>query len=323
MPITLGSSVPTNLKLGSTQISKVFQGDNLVWPVGGTGDYILDKASGAVLAYSVRKLSAGYTGDCMKVKRMSDNAVLDIGFVGDDLDTTSILNFVGNNDGEVFEWYDQTGNGNDAYLGTGLIVSNGTLVTDDVGRPTMNLLGDPATLSVRGIGYGTIGTQLYPDNVSSAGHFMRLSKSNIGTTGGINSFTNQYVMRPSGLRLYFSALLPYDSTEPGINIRYWLDTKRSGGFNPYLRSSILIEDQSYNVAVSSVRGLYDEIYFDGSVVARKPARPGTIDTAGYTGHYVMGGGMQTGMTISERIDYVRDMRPYISFISENMGSYYS
>jgi len=65
----------------------------------------------AAAAYSVRKLRAAYTGACMRVRRSSDNAEQDIGFVSGELDTTALLSFVGVNDGFVVTWYDQTGNG--------------------------------------------------------------------------------------------------------------------------------------------------------------------------------------------------------------------
>jgi hypothetical protein len=64
----------------------------------------------ATAAYSVRKLRTAYTGACMRVRRSSDNAEQDIGFVGNDLDTAALLSFVGASDGRVVTWYDQTGN---------------------------------------------------------------------------------------------------------------------------------------------------------------------------------------------------------------------
>lgn len=54
----------------------------------------------------------------MKVRRSSDNATQDIGFVGGVLDTASLLTFVGANNGFVTTWYDQSGNGNHATQAT-------------------------------------------------------------------------------------------------------------------------------------------------------------------------------------------------------------
>lgn len=76
------------------------------------GGLILDNVSGAESAYSVRLLSSGYTGSCMKVRRSSDNTEQDIGFDNGLIDTTALETFVGaGNNGFVSVWYDQTGNG--------------------------------------------------------------------------------------------------------------------------------------------------------------------------------------------------------------------
>ena len=72
----------------------------------------------ATAAYSLRKLRTSYSGSCIRVRRSSDNAEQDIGFVGNDLDTASLLSFVGANNGFVTTWYDQSGNSRDAVNAT-------------------------------------------------------------------------------------------------------------------------------------------------------------------------------------------------------------
>jgi hypothetical protein len=66
----------------------------------------------ATAAFSVRKLRTAYTGACMRVRRSSDNTEQDIGFSGGELDTASLLSFVGANNGFVVTWYDQSGSNN-------------------------------------------------------------------------------------------------------------------------------------------------------------------------------------------------------------------
>ncbi|WP_150288145.1 arabinofuranosidase catalytic domain-containing protein [Rhabdaerophilum calidifontis] len=61
-------------------------------------------------AYSVRRLDSNYSGACLRVRRSSDNAELDIGFAGQALDISALLGFVGAGDGFVTTWYDQSGN---------------------------------------------------------------------------------------------------------------------------------------------------------------------------------------------------------------------
>ena len=94
---------------------------------------LLDTYSGAAAAYSVRKLSSTYSGSALRVRRSSDNAEQDIGFVGNDLDTTTMESFCGAGDGFVVTWYDQSGNGNDATQSTAAsqpqIVSSGSTIT--------------------------------------------------------------------------------------------------------------------------------------------------------------------------------------------------
>ena len=105
---------------------------NTVVPVSAfTG--LLDTYSGASAAYSLRQLSSTYTGNCIRVRRSSDNAEQNIGFVNNVLDTASLLTFCGAGNGFVTTWYDQSGNANNATQSTALnqpqIVSSGALLT--------------------------------------------------------------------------------------------------------------------------------------------------------------------------------------------------
>jgi hypothetical protein len=93
------------------------------WPTataaGGAPALLLDSLSvGAAVAYSSRKLRTAYAGSAMRVRRSSDNAEQDIGFSGNDLDTTALAAFIGANTGTVVTWYDQSGNGADAAQAT-------------------------------------------------------------------------------------------------------------------------------------------------------------------------------------------------------------
>jgi hypothetical protein len=75
-----------------------------------SANLLLDLYPGAAAAYSLRKVRTAYTGAAIRVRRSSDNTEQDIGFVGVDLDTVSLKNFVGANNGFVTTWYDQVGN---------------------------------------------------------------------------------------------------------------------------------------------------------------------------------------------------------------------
>jgi hypothetical protein len=119
----------------------------LAGPVGPLGPP-LDIAPGALAAWSLRKLSASYAGMAVNIRRSSDNATQDIGFVGNDFDFASFNTFVGGGSGFVATWYDQTGHGNNAVQGTTtrqpqLI----TTVPTFGGRPGL-LFGDNAGFSL-------------------------------------------------------------------------------------------------------------------------------------------------------------------------------
>ena len=85
--------------------------------------------------YSLRKVNSSYMGNCVQVRRSSDNAVANIGFVSSTLDTSSLLTFVGSgNDGFVSVWYDQSGFGRNVSQATAAnqpgIVGNGVVVRE-------------------------------------------------------------------------------------------------------------------------------------------------------------------------------------------------
>ena len=75
---------------------------------------LLNNYPGAAAAYSLRKLDYTYTGAAIRVRRSSDNAEQNIGFVNNNLDTASLLAFCGAGSGFVTTWYDQSGNARNA-----------------------------------------------------------------------------------------------------------------------------------------------------------------------------------------------------------------
>ena len=79
-------------------------------PAGGESySYLLDDyGDDAYLAWSLRKLRSTYTGSAIRVRRASDDAELDIGFVDNYLDTASLNTFLGGGQGRLYTWYDQS-----------------------------------------------------------------------------------------------------------------------------------------------------------------------------------------------------------------------
>jgi hypothetical protein len=105
---------------------------------------LLDDYPNAAAAYSLRKLRIAYSGSAIKVRRASDNALQDIGFINNELDVASLESFCSGTNGFVQTWYDQSGNGNDATQATASnqpqIVSIGSTLTQG-GRPSVYSAG--------------------------------------------------------------------------------------------------------------------------------------------------------------------------------------
>jgi hypothetical protein len=116
-----------NAFLGATQVEKIYRGVELIWQ---NFKGLLDLYPNAAVAYSLRRLRADYTGSAIRVRRSSDNAEQDIGFVSNVLDTASLLTFVGAGDGFVTTWYDQSGSGFNATQTTA--ISQPTIVLSGV-----------------------------------------------------------------------------------------------------------------------------------------------------------------------------------------------
>ena len=114
-------------------------------------DLLLDTYTGAAAAYSLRRLSGSYTGSSIEVRRASDNATLDIGFVNNELDTATLSTFCSGTNGYVTTWYDQSGNGNDAEQTTAAsqpkIYDSSSGVILENGKPTAKFDGTDDFLS--------------------------------------------------------------------------------------------------------------------------------------------------------------------------------
>ena len=106
----------------------------------------VDMVAGAKAAYGLRRLtdSGSVANKIIRVRRSSDNTEQDIGWVGQNLDVSSLMTFVGSGSGYVTTWYDQSGQGKNLTQTTTakqpMIVNAGTLYTDN-GLPTIYFNG--------------------------------------------------------------------------------------------------------------------------------------------------------------------------------------
>ena len=112
-----------------------------------TATYLLDTYSGAAAAYSVRKLSSIYSGYALTVRRSQDNTSQNIGFnANGDLDTTSLLSFVGSNNISLYS--EELDNAYWTKKNT-IVTTNQTTAPD--GTMTADLLSETATTDTHGI----------------------------------------------------------------------------------------------------------------------------------------------------------------------------
>lgn len=95
--------------------------------------------------YGLTRLVSGYAGNCLRLRRESDNAETDIGFGVDGwVDSAAATAHIGASTGRVVTWYDQSGNG---YNATNATVADQPLWRMEAdGRPAVYLhsTGGPA-----------------------------------------------------------------------------------------------------------------------------------------------------------------------------------
>ena len=134
MAIGIGIGIPFNSGEGSG---------------GGGGVFVLDDYP-AHVACSLQKLRSAYEGSAIRVRRSSDNAEQDIGFTGDDIDSSSLLTFVGAGDGFVTIAYDQVGSSNFTQTTAARqpkVVSSGVMITDTNGLAAIDFDGNDYMLN--------------------------------------------------------------------------------------------------------------------------------------------------------------------------------
>jgi hypothetical protein len=115
---------------------------------------LLDDYPTAAAAYSLRKLRNAYSGDAIRVRRASDNAESNIGFVDNELDTATLTTFASGTNAFITNFYDQSGNGVDLFrsvaVGQPQIVASGVIITDS-GKPTLSFPNGNSLLHTSGL----------------------------------------------------------------------------------------------------------------------------------------------------------------------------
>jgi len=142
---------------------------------------LLDTYSGAVSAFSVRRLYSLYTGACMRIREDSGDTETDIGFDSNgDLDTAAIATHCGSANGYVTKWYGQessggTGSGNDATQITSASqpqIYDGSAVITENGKPAIDFLLNDNRLfqTVTGLTFNTNDVGIFIVCTADTGH---------------------------------------------------------------------------------------------------------------------------------------------------------
>jgi hypothetical protein len=179
---------------------------------------LLDTYPNAAAAYSLRGLRIAYTGNLIRVRRSSDNAEQDIGYIDNanrDLDVSALTSFCGASNGFVTTWYDQSGNAKNATQTTAgnqpQIVISGSVITEN-GKPNILWNGTTSFLKTAS---SVISTNF---SIYAVG---KTPSSGSNRSGFIMS---QYAVNDAN-RTYFAIDRAIDTTIIGLQIGGQFDSK--------------------------------------------------------------------------------------------------
>ena len=278
--------MPTQVKVGWR---------SFVSPV--TSSYLLDTYTGAAAAYSLRKLRTAYTGSAIRVRRSSDNGEQNIGFdSGGNLDTTSLLAFVGAGNGFVTTWYDQSGNGSNLIQATAAaqmrIVGDGVIDT---------LNGKPALTS--NYNYAPKGwyKATYSSSISNPATMF-----NIGSNSQSGGATFLWSGFNSEMYLY----------------SYWTDWFRIGGSAEFTLQGYLQNINTQRIINAIYNGASSKIRVNNG--AYTTGNTGTATATGLTlGSTYISLGYAAAARYQEHIVFPTNQESNATNINANINSYYS
>lgn len=256
----LGTNDIGSVYLGTNAVQKVYLGTNEVW-TSFTG--LLDDYPNAAAAYSLRKLRSAYTGSAIRV-RNSSSTELDIGFVNNVLDTTSLLSHCGSGDGFVTTWYDQSGNGYDASQTTAAnqpqIVSSGSVIVEG-SNPTLQFDGSNDYLSISSLASlfsgkdMPFGVFLISSTSSTSGVQNNLAFGNSSNNTPImnliryqSNTQNAVYLRSSSISQVFAE----STTGYSTNVRYLFSNNSSGTSGSVFRNNSSIISYTYSLNTITV-----------------------------------------------------------------------
>ena len=152
--------------------------------------YILDEnPNNSIAGFAFCKLRSAYAGNCIRIRRSSDNTEQDIGFSGNWLAESAISSFCGASNGFIVTWYDQVGTKNmtNATTSTQPQIYNGSAVLKENGTPAATFL--TSNRLQNGTKWGANAAGQYYIVIADVNDALGVFGSN---TGGGNQYTGAY-----------------------------------------------------------------------------------------------------------------------------------
>ena len=315
----------------------------LLWALGASGqiyinsftfgaapaaNLLLDDYPNAAGAYSLRKLRTAYTGNCIVVRRASNNDTLAIGFSGNYLDTTTLKTFCSGTNCFVRRWFDQGSNGNNVAQTTDAnqpqIIASGALITHANGMPALLYDGTNDVL-------GGVISQIV--SASGASLFYVYS-SNAAAAQNTNTAFLWAFIQSSGLA---GSILRLHGSSTGVagatNETMFLDARLVAGGAGRLISSTYTRSANTVVYESNIYASTGTTFFqNGSsvsltgvnegVTTSTDLRPSTINWQSWLDLGAASFGAYANQRISEFIVYASDQTTNRTGIESNIDSFY-
>ena len=253
--------------------------------------------------YSFRNVNpCRYSGNCVKIRRASDNTTSNFGFVSNYVDTAAIKTFIGSSDAFVDTWYNQG--------------SRGSVI--DVKQTTTTKQPKIATAGV--LIYGKTGF--------------------IGAQGASNLLVSDSTLKSTGVTPFSLILISKRTTTASIgmgvsnNANVQLNAvinqyPTTNGVAAYYGSSqITASVGTTNTNLNIVGGYFNSSDFMVSDGTSTATTTNTVGATFYTNITLFGysrnGGVEiyTPGIICEAIGYPSDLRPSRTTIEANIKSYY-
>lgn len=251
---------------------------------------------GATLGLSLRRLSRGYTGPLIRVRRDSDDDELEIGYNSSGfLDTETLASFVPSGDGFVTRWYNQAlagtffEEGDDA--GTPKpprIVSSGSIISDGATRP-YPAIEFPGTRWLVG------------DNFSADKDFSTYVICSFDILGGI-----QHGIYDNSLASPFGDGYGMIVNSLGNAVAWQQDVSKS------VFSAVSVINQQKQISYTGDSSDLQKLYLDASLVDTQTSTPGSRNAAAQTtiGKDASGGFLNGKMQELIAYDIARDANAY-------------